>query len=473
MSILKQSTAVTIKLGPFVDDTDGKTAETGLTISQADIRLSKNGGDIAQSHNSAGATHDELGYYNVPLDATDTNTLGRLRVAVSETGALPVWQDFIVVTANVYDSLFSTDKLDCAVVEIATDALTAAAVKADAVTKIQNGLATPTNITAGTITTVTNLTNAPTDMAKESTLTAIKGAGWTNQTIVALKAVVDAIKAKTDNLPTDPADESSLEAAIAGVSIDPSDIRTAIGLASANLDTQLAGIQADLDNTSQYKADVSGLATAAALATVDGIVDAIKAKTDNLPTSPAATGAAMTLADDAITAGKVAADAVTEIQSGLALETTLNAVKAKTDLITTGTVITVTSPVSGSTITAIRGDTLVAVLENIGALTGYSKVYFTVKRDYADADTAAIIQIEKTAGLKYLNGAVGTPANGSLTIDDEASGDITIALDETETAKLDPGVYSYDVQVVRTAGTVSTLTEGTFTVAADITRATA
>lgn len=44
-----------------------------------------------------------------------------------------------------------------------SDWLTAAAVKADAVTKIQNGLATPTNITAGTITTVTNLTNAPTN----------------------------------------------------------------------------------------------------------------------------------------------------------------------------------------------------------------------------------------------------------------------------------------------------------------------
>ena len=41
---------------------------------------------------------------------------------------------------------------------IATDAINAAAVKADAVTKIQNGLATPTNITAGTITTATNVT---------------------------------------------------------------------------------------------------------------------------------------------------------------------------------------------------------------------------------------------------------------------------------------------------------------------------
>ena len=456
MSILKQSTAATIKLGPFVDDKDGKTAETGLTISQADIRLSKNGGDFAQTNNSAGATADEFGYYDVPLDTTDTNTLGRLRVAVLESGALPVWQEFIVVAANVYDSLFSTDKLDCAVVEIATDALTAAAVKADAVTKIQNGLATPTNITAGTITTVTNLTTAPTDMAKESTLTAIKGtgwtnesimsilnsislvgggssvdevysllsgllgAGWTNQTIVALKAVVDAIKTKTDQLAFTVANQVDANALTGSATAE--DVRIEMDANS----TKLAEILTDTGT--------------------DGVV---------------------------LKASGLAADAVTEIQSGLALETTLNAVKAKTDLITTGTVITVTSPVSGSTITAIRGDTLVAVLENIGSLVGYTNLWFTVKRDYADADTASIIQIEKTAGLKYINGAVGTPANGSLTIDDEATGDITIALDETETAKLDPGVYSYDVQVVRTAGTVSTLTAGTFEVAADVTRATA
>jgi hypothetical protein len=54
-------------------------------------------------------------------------------------------------------------KMDSHVNDIAADAIAAAAVKADAVTKIQNGLATPTNITAGTITTVTNLTNAPTN----------------------------------------------------------------------------------------------------------------------------------------------------------------------------------------------------------------------------------------------------------------------------------------------------------------------
>jgi len=126
MNILKQSTAATIKLGPFIDDTDGKTAETGLTIAQADIRLSKNGGDFAQTNNTAGATHDENGYYDIPLNATDTGTLGRLRVAVSKSGALPVWQDFLVVTANVYDTLCSTDSLDVNVTALADDVITAA-----------------------------------------------------------------------------------------------------------------------------------------------------------------------------------------------------------------------------------------------------------------------------------------------------------------------------------------------------------
>ena len=52
------------------------------------------------------------------LDATDTGTLGLLRLAVFESGALPVWEDFMVVTANVYDSLFSTDVLDVSVTQV-------------------------------------------------------------------------------------------------------------------------------------------------------------------------------------------------------------------------------------------------------------------------------------------------------------------------------------------------------------------
>ena len=99
--------AYTFRLGPFVDDTDGKTAETGLTISQADVRLSKNGGNFAQKNESSSSSHDEIGYYICVLDTTDTNTVGELLVAVHESGALPVFKNFYVLEEVIYDSLFA------------------------------------------------------------------------------------------------------------------------------------------------------------------------------------------------------------------------------------------------------------------------------------------------------------------------------------------------------------------------------
>lgn len=130
---LKQSTSATIILGPFVDDTDGKTAETGLTISQSDVRLSKNAGTFAQKGDTGSCSHMENGYYTCSLNTTDTGTLGHLRVAVSESGALPVWRDFLILPANVYDSLLSTDKLQVHLVELDNDVITAASIAANAI----------------------------------------------------------------------------------------------------------------------------------------------------------------------------------------------------------------------------------------------------------------------------------------------------------------------------------------------------
>jgi hypothetical protein len=72
-----------------------------------------------------------------------------------------------------------------------TDWLAAAAVKADAVTKIQFGLATPTNITAGTITTVTNLTNAATAGDLTSTMKTSVTAAATAATPTAAAVTTD------------------------------------------------------------------------------------------------------------------------------------------------------------------------------------------------------------------------------------------------------------------------------------------
>lgn len=110
---LRQSTALNLILGPFVDSTDGFTAKTALTIAQADVRLTKANGSYAQKNDATSATHLENGEYSVPLNSTDTNTLGRLKVMVQKSGALPVWLECWVYQANVFDSLYAgTDFLE-------------------------------------------------------------------------------------------------------------------------------------------------------------------------------------------------------------------------------------------------------------------------------------------------------------------------------------------------------------------------
>lgn len=122
---LKQSTAVSIAMGPFLDETDGKTAETALTITQPDIRLKKNGGAWGQKNAAQTLTHEEAGWYEVDLDATDTNTLGILIVAIHESGALPVWREFMVVPANVWDAYMGADLLQVDTREVTGTAQTA------------------------------------------------------------------------------------------------------------------------------------------------------------------------------------------------------------------------------------------------------------------------------------------------------------------------------------------------------------
>lgn len=109
MLLLKQSTTVTIKMGPFLDKTDGVTEETGLTPA---VEVSKNGGAFAARNSATAVSHDAEGWYGVELDATDTGTLGRLQVKAQASAThLPVWHEFMVVTANFYDSVSGSDTL--------------------------------------------------------------------------------------------------------------------------------------------------------------------------------------------------------------------------------------------------------------------------------------------------------------------------------------------------------------------------
>lgn len=105
MKLLRQSTATTIVIGPIVDSVDA-SAETGQTIAQADVLLWKEGGTtLAQKNDTSSCTHRSNGLYTCPLNTTDTNTLGQLIVNVAKSGTLVFRDDYLVVPANVYQSL--------------------------------------------------------------------------------------------------------------------------------------------------------------------------------------------------------------------------------------------------------------------------------------------------------------------------------------------------------------------------------
>jgi len=103
---LKQSTAVDVLIGPFVDILDGAAAEVGESPA---VKLSKNGQALGAKNDITTPVHDADGYYNCEFDATDTNTVGTLvaTVAASAT-ALPVRHEFQVVEEAVYDALYAT-----------------------------------------------------------------------------------------------------------------------------------------------------------------------------------------------------------------------------------------------------------------------------------------------------------------------------------------------------------------------------
>lgn len=128
---------------------------------------------------------------------------------------------------------------------------------------------------------------------------------------------------------------------------------------------------------------------------------------------------------------------------------------------------------AGSTLTIQRGDTLTFPLTGLGSVADRSKLWFALKTSADYSDDAAILLIEETAGLTRVNGnSYASTTNGSITVDDEDAGNLTITVKPAVTSALS-ALYPlvYDTQVMRTDGSVTTLRSGAATVTADITRA--
>lgn len=115
---LRQSTSVIIPLGPFLDSGDGDTEETGLTINNTDIFIWKEGATSLVNKNSGGATYINKAVYYCTLDSVDTNTLGGVEIYIHMSGALYCVFKGQIVTANYWDSKYSTDHLQVDCVEV-------------------------------------------------------------------------------------------------------------------------------------------------------------------------------------------------------------------------------------------------------------------------------------------------------------------------------------------------------------------
>ena len=126
--------------------------------------------------------------------------------------------------------------------------------------------------------------------------------------------------------------------------------------------------------------------------------------------------------------------------------------------------------VSG-TISVYRHSTITFTLSDLGTLTGFTKLWFTAKDNPESDDSDSYIQVEESVGLVVINKTAATPADGSLTVDDDVDGDITVEIDES-VASLLPTINSlyYDVKILN-GGDVTILATGTMNILAPVTKA--
>lgn len=133
----------------------------------------------------------------------------------------------------------------------------------------------------------------------------------------------------------------------------------------------------------------------------------------------------------------------------------------------------VAAAVSGSAISVNSYTTWDIDLTDIGDISARTKLYFTAKTDPDNQpDSAAIVHIllsepadAATDGLLYIDGAAATTAtDGSITVTDETSGDITITVSADVTG-ITKRQGRYGVKMVTATG-VTEICEGWFTIEA-------
>ena len=489
MQLLKQSTASTVYVGPVLDSAGAAVTTAAL----GDFRLIKNG--TAATLTGATVTHDANGYYTVALTTTNTDTTGRLTLAVGNTAMSMSTHRYSVLLASVFDALITN----------ATNATGGLPTATGSISALAGAIST---LTAGGVRTELTTELGRLDAAITSRMASYtQPSGFlaaTFQATVASQSSVDtvagyidtevaAIKAKTDNLPTDPADASDIAASFGTVN-------STLATIAFYIDTEVAAIKAKTDNLPTDPADASDIAASfgtvnSTLATIAGYIDtevaAIKAKTDNLPASPAAVSDIPTTS--AIATAVAATQALSRLDSmiesdgggqfrfdtialsngpagggGGGIDWTTDeraAIRSILGVPTSGT--TPTDPTVGilDTIrdkTALITPTTVVTTSPVTS-TGELRGPILIGDDYLAANgrafrwtISAITGITPGTSTARFGGKYGSTTwlvTGTVT--DNGNGTWTLSCDMTRTVSgaLVPGVYDWSVEIVSNSGT--------------------
>lgn len=159
----KQSTAATLIVGPILDSTGAEYTSAVI----GDLSISKNGGTLTAMASAATLTHIANGQYTLVTTTGNLDTLGRAQITCNKSTYQMPTVNLMVVPANVYDSMvLGTDALDVSAIQFAGQTITAAA----GVT-VPSSIASPTNITAATGVVLSGVTHAGAVIPTVSTVT--------------------------------------------------------------------------------------------------------------------------------------------------------------------------------------------------------------------------------------------------------------------------------------------------------------
>ncbi len=259
------------------------------TPAAGDVKISKDGGAAASVTNLPTAiTMGNTAMWDYSLTATEMQA-AQIKMTVADAATKAVEDQFFEIETYGHASAQHVWDLSSATPTVNATQFAGQTITAAAGVTLPTSVASPTNITAGTITTVTTLTNAPSDSAGVTTLlarlTALR-AGYLDN----LSAGAVALEASLQGLITTVgASAAGLATAVwsavtrtlsAGTNIvlakgtgvtgftdlDAGAVRTAVGLGSANLDTQLDALPTNAElATALATADDATLAAIAAI----------------------------------------------------------------------------------------------------------------------------------------------------------------------------------------------------------------